>query len=861
MGTNPGDPTNDSLEYIGTPISVNASTTIKAIAYKAEMDPSEIATATYTIEIIPIITVDKESLSFTDIVAGSTKTEEIIVEGENLSSAISIEITGNNASFFSVDKNELAASGGALVVSYLPLSAGSHTATLTLTSGTATATVALSGNAILAAPTATAATAIGFNTFTANWNAVTGADEYELNVYTKTTNLVINGDFANGNNNWVSSSSSQDVMIENDGYAIYNTSGTSTQRLEQEINVEIGKTYIFSFYYNDYTASNGNGLKNYSLIDKNTATSYIEGGNPAKLTAASTWTRYERTFTATADIMKVSLRAYESVSIDNISVIATNVDIPNSPFTVTGTSKAITGLAEGTNYFYTVKATATGGYESAVSNEIAVTTVPDTIHGLYTLNNDLDLTGKTLTIAPDGQLTVTGTLTSPTATNLVIESDNTGTGSLLHSNAGVNATIERYITGGAVADRFNYHLISLPLAVNPTLAMFQVDATYLWSWEAGEWKNIHETTTTLDNHRGYLIYNTEASTYEFEGALNQGNFTISSETLQSEGNFKLIPNPYPSALNWDTVAKHNESIVNNAIHYMTATAASGYYASYVNGVPVPENANAHIIPVGQATFITIKDATSNALTLTNAMREHNTQAFYKNTKAANNVFRVYATTEKGNPELAVRLHDAATDNFDGAYDAYYIKGFAEEAPELYTKALDGSKLAINSIAYDDTLKVIPLHFECKEGIAATLTFGGFETFENAEMNVYLEDVLSGERFNLRKTDRYAFNYSKNDESHRFNLLITDRGIASLADTKEEYCNIWASKGILHITFANNENLNKSHVELYDVTGRLFATSALEGSHTVISDINYNGPVMVRVVSNNGVYTQKVILTK
>lgn len=151
-------------------------------------------------------------------------------------------------------------------------------------------------------------------------------------------NLVVNGDFETGAiDPWISTNASkQKVMSVASGenahggthYAQYDANATSTQRLEQDIEVTKGKTYTFSFWYNNYAAENQNGLKCYSLSDKNTSSSYIEGGSPAKLAAASEWTKYERTFTATGDTMRVSIRAYESCDIDDISLVEVEGDIP-----------------------------------------------------------------------------------------------------------------------------------------------------------------------------------------------------------------------------------------------------------------------------------------------------------------------------------------------------------------------------------------------------------------------------------------------------------------------------------------------------------------------------------------------------
>ena len=96
-----------------------------------------------------------------------------------------------------------------MTVTYEPTTAGSHTATLKLsTNGNVTKELALTGTATLATPTATDATNIISNSFTANWNTVQGAESYELDVWKETgggvaPELVQNGGFEIGDrSNW-----------------------------------------------------------------------------------------------------------------------------------------------------------------------------------------------------------------------------------------------------------------------------------------------------------------------------------------------------------------------------------------------------------------------------------------------------------------------------------------------------------------------------------------------------------------------------------------------------------------------------------------------------------------------------------
>jgi len=143
-------------------------------------------------------------------------------------------------------------------------------------------------------------------------------------------NLVVNGDMELGTAGTLPTSFTDggkagfqtDATMTYDGSSFAAKCTGTNCRLEQEITVVSGKSYTFSFMYNGYSATGTNGLKNYSLIDAATSSSYIDGGTPAMLPAsAAAWTEYTKTFTATSATMKVSIRAYETVYVDNISLV------------------------------------------------------------------------------------------------------------------------------------------------------------------------------------------------------------------------------------------------------------------------------------------------------------------------------------------------------------------------------------------------------------------------------------------------------------------------------------------------------------------------------------------------------------
>lgn len=76
-------------------------------------------------------------------------------------------------------------------VRFTPQANGPKSGNVTLAGGGANAALAVSGTGVsIAAPVATTATSIGGTGFTANWNAVSGATGYFLDVYTKVPGLI-----------------------------------------------------------------------------------------------------------------------------------------------------------------------------------------------------------------------------------------------------------------------------------------------------------------------------------------------------------------------------------------------------------------------------------------------------------------------------------------------------------------------------------------------------------------------------------------------------------------------------------------------------------------------------------------------
>lgn len=103
---------------------------------------------------VPTITVAEVSVPAMSATTGNSDTKNISVSGANLTDNIAVAISGENAAYFSATPTTIAHSGGAVsdasvTITYTPLAAGSHSATLTLSSpGAASVTRALTGTSI-----------------------------------------------------------------------------------------------------------------------------------------------------------------------------------------------------------------------------------------------------------------------------------------------------------------------------------------------------------------------------------------------------------------------------------------------------------------------------------------------------------------------------------------------------------------------------------------------------------------------------------------------------------------------------------------------------------------------------------------
>ncbi|NCB83940.1 MAG: hypothetical protein EOM44_05505 [Bacteroidia bacterium] len=335
----------------------------------------------------PSITATPTTLTSFFAYVGKTSSKTLSVSGANLTADIQIVLGGTNSTQFSVIPTSLTQTGGTVsatdvIVTYQPTETGSHTATLTLSSAGVTDVVyTLNGTSNfepLAAPVANEVTEKSQTGFTATWEAVTNATEYELNVYTKAGT-------ATGEPFDAAPTAPTDWQFT--GISSYTSSSTgyyglTAPSVKFDTSNDMIVTPVYnsipskiSFWYRGASTDATSALLVEGTANGTTWTS-IDNINPLSTSGVvkeysniANYNQFRFTYTKGAG----------NLAFDDFTVYSSDyaiTPITNSPFTgITGTSQAVTGLSNAYTYYYTVVAKNTN-VTSPVSNEIVVALTP-----------------------------------------------------------------------------------------------------------------------------------------------------------------------------------------------------------------------------------------------------------------------------------------------------------------------------------------------------------------------------------------------------------------------------------------------------------------------------------------------------
>lgn len=465
--------------------------------------------------------------------------------------------------------------------------------------------------------------------------------------------------------------------------------------------------------------------------------------------------------------------------------------------------------------------------------------------------------GSILTISSIGQLLISGTIVNNGGTGgLILQSDAYGTASLIHNTDNVQATVNRYISGGTES----WHLLSSPVSNQNIAADWLPSGTYgngtgydmyVWNEASSCWIYKMNTTSAIDwntvhpsanfvTGRGYL-YSVQSPnpTKQFKGVLNNGNINIpvtaAGNNLSLSG-FNLVGNPYASPIDWQATAGWSRSgLVPSGSGYdmwIWNPAASNY--GVINSAGgTGTNGVTRFISAMQGFFVRAK--TSGNLGITNDARILQTASWMKRSMAAeSSPLSLTVNSEDGMGYDEVQLSFGSNDNENGAMKLFSP---VETAPGLYLPVKDQNY----SLRYlTDTVDnpAVPVMF--KAG------FDGYYTLQINETSdlfsqIILEDTQLHNFQDMKLKSIYRFKSLKTDDTKRFILHFTKVQKTIAADMPVL---VYTTNNKLVI---NLEQVNlETEVMVNDMMGRILLKEKLQGES--VNELTVNSKTQVLIVS-------------
>jgi hypothetical protein len=449
--------------------------------------------------------------------------------------------------------------------------------------------------------------------------------------------------------------------------------------------------------------------------------------------------------------------------------------------------------------------------------------------------NNLNLApGANLTLEADKWLTVYGNLDISSG-NLIIQSDGSGQGSLItYGTVSGQADIEKKISDGT------WHLVSSPVD-DATAIVFYGEYLQTYDEPTDSWVEVESENELLNPMQGYALWGVAPlrnTTYIFNGTPNTGNTSFGFSYTSTGWN--MIGNPYPSGIDWDSVATDLPAGLNDAIYYLDAT--TGNYVSYIAGL----GNGSPFIPAMQGFWV---NAYANGtLSFNNEERTHQGSGlYYKNEEILNNYIELLAARNSEFDQAFIRFRDVATAEFDGKYDAYKLMAMNKNFPQLFTYA-GNDILSINQLP---EVEVMDLGFYC--GASGTYTILLAEM--NGIAKCLLEDMTTGQTQDL-KMGSYSFAYTAGEPEKRFKLHFDANSVYQAK--ADENIHIYSKRK--NVIVSSKNVIQNSQLQITDLSGRILLETDIDNQQSFSLNTGLSSGIYLVVLKGQGsIKTEKVMI--
>ncbi len=470
------------------------------------------------------------------------------------------------------------------------------------------------------------------------------------------------------------------------------------------------------------------------------------------------------------------------------------------------------------------------------------------------ITNDLTVTSGALHTGLH-QLTVNGSISNLAgAGGLVINSDENGSGSLIHFTANVPATINRYIQSADWQDGSDgWHLLATPVEDQgitgdwiPSGHQNDYDF-YAWDENIGLWRNQKVPENNILRFirgKGYLVAYQQTGIKSFIDKLNTGSVStiLSNSSLGDYAGWNLLGNPYPSAIDWYLV---NKELFEDDFAYIYNSAKDGGagYEAIDGGI---ENA---YIPSNQGFFVLANpEAHNEEFFFSNDHRVHGGE-FMKSTSDAD-FLKLRIAHGQYYDETLIRRKNSSSQNRDRS-DAIKLFSYNTDIPQIYTVTDDLFNLAINSIPTITESLIIPVAIKVYTNSLMTITLTGISGAFH-DQGILIHDSTANIYHNLAQISDYHFMANINDDK-RFYLKFNPLGVSELS--KINQIQAFISNNMLQIL---NLDSTIESVEILNLQGQTMFSSKIENESLNIPFMFSSGVYLLRLRTNESIFTKKII---
>ncbi|MDP4291984.1 MAG: T9SS type A sorting domain-containing protein, partial [Bacteroidota bacterium] len=477
--------------------------------------------------------------------------------------------------------------------------------------------------------------------------------------------------------------------------------------------------------------------------------------------------------------------------------------------------------------------------------------------------------GAQLVIAPNGSLTVNGTLTNNSQDGILIQSDANNTGSLIVNSVAGSGTAQaqRYLTNAG------WHMVSAPVSGESVSGFITTNTNVLASTNGidkkvmdydpvnNRWNNYFTdglTNGNFDLGKGFAIHTSVNDIVNFEGSLFAGPQTLAGLTAN---NWNCIGNPYSSALG----INRNSTSANNFLTENALNAANldpSFSVVYVWDKPDASNGktgqyniisntpidNGFDVQQGQAFFVKMNSG-ATSLSFNSGMQLHQPTLSFKVKKDVWPFIKLNVQSGTQSSSTYIAFNRAMTKGLDPTYDAGLLKGSSDLV--VYSRLVSdnsGVPFAIQALPDNESGMIIPIGLDYKTG--GQVEFSTEMTNMPSVCSVILEDKVTKTFTDISKS-KYIVSVDANSSiSDRFRLYTskavdkTDQGLIN------DKLTAYADRNI-EIRVVGSVSKN-AVATLYDMYGKVVLVKNLEeGSLNIIPLQNTKIGAYVLSVNDNG----------